>query len=184
MSHLYGFHPGNDVSIDKTPKIFNAVKETLDYRLTNGGAGTGWSRAWLINCSARLLNGQMAHDHIQLLFKKSISNNLFDMHPPFQIDGNFGYTAGITEMLLQSHEDNILRVLPALPPLWETGHIKGLKARGGLTVDLYWSNNRLKKVMIQSKFKSNFTLIDRDKRIAVEIEEGGNFVYEPAAGKK
>ena len=180
MSHLYGFHPGNDVSIDKTPKIFNAVKETLDYRLANGGAGTGWSRAWLINCSARLLNGQMAHDHIQLLFKKSISNNLFDMHPPFQIDGNFGYTAGITEMLLQSHEENTLRVLPALPPLWETGHIKGLKARGGLTVDLNWSNNRLKKVLIQSKFKSNFTLIDRDKRIVVEIEEGDTFVYEPA----
>ncbi|MDA9251045.1 hypothetical protein N9P53_04865, partial [Flavobacteriaceae bacterium] len=69
---------------------------------------------------------------------------------------------------------------PALPPLWETGHIKGLKARGGLTVDLYWSNNRLKKVLIQSKFKSNFTLIDRDKRIAVEIEEGDTSVYEPA----
>ena len=184
MSHLYGFHPGNDVSIDKKPKIFNAVKETLDYRLANGGAGTGWSRAWLINCSARLLNGQMAHDHIQLLFKKSISNNLFDMHPPFQIDGNFGYTAGIAEMLLQSHEDNTLRVLPALPPQWETGHIKGLKARGGLTVDLYWSNNRLEKVLIQSKIKSNFTLIDQDKRIAVEIKEGDTFVYEPAAAKK
>ncbi|WP_430817789.1 glycoside hydrolase family 95 protein [Carboxylicivirga sp. RSCT41] len=178
MSHLYGFHPGNMVTKANNPEMFNAVKKTLDYRLANGGAGTGWSRAWLINCSARLMDGEMAHKHIQLLFKKSISNNLFDMHPPFQIDGNFGYTAGIAEMLLQSHEENIIRVLPALPKLWKTGHIKGLKARGGLTVDIFWSDNHLDKVTIKSKYDSNFSLIYGDKVVPIEIESGETYVHE------
>lgn len=179
MSHLYGFHPGNNVTKDKNPEVFAAVKKTLDFRLKNGGAGTGWSRAWLINCSARLLDGEMAHEHIQLLLKKSISKNLFDMHPPFQIDGNFGYTAGVTEMLMQSHEENTIRILPALPVLWKNGTVKGLKARGGLTIDIFWSNNELDKVIIKSDFENKFNLIYQNKVIPIEMQKGDTYIYEP-----
>ncbi len=179
MSHLYGFHPGTSVSKDKTPEIFEAVRKTLDYRLEHGGAGTGWSRAWLINCSARLLDGDMAHEHIQLLFKKSMYDNLFDGHPPFQIDGNFGYTAGIAEMLIQSHEENTIRVLPALPSEWKDGHVHGLKARGGLILDILWTENTLDKVIIKSKFDSSFDLVYNDLRVPIEMKSGEIFTYKP-----
>jgi len=184
MSHLYGFHPGTQISKDENPDMFEAVKKTLDYRLANGGAGTGWSRAWLINCSARLLDGEMAYNHIQLLLKKSISNNLFDLHPPFQIDGNFGYTAGVSEMLLQSHEENTIRILPALPKRWENGHIKGLKARGGLTIDIFWSNNLLDKVVLNSNTDNKFNLIYHENTLPIEIQKGGTYVYEPSIIEK
>ena len=121
----------------------------------------------------------MAHEHIQLLLKKSISNNLFDMHPPFQIDGNFGYTAGVTEMLLQSHETNTVRILPALPKLWKNGHVTGLKARGGLTLDIYWSNNLLDKVIIKSKFQNKFKLIYQDKVIHIDMQKDDIYTYKP-----
>ena len=179
MSHLYSFHPGTAISKDKTPEIFNAVRKTLDYRLDNGGAGTGWSRAWLINCSARLLDGEMAHEHIQLLLQKSIYDNLFDGHPPFQIDGNFGYTAGIAEMLLQSHEENTLRVLPALPEAWSSGHIKGIKARGGLTLDIFWESGDLSKVTIYAPFNSTLNLVYQDEATPIQIEAGKSFTYQP-----
>jgi alpha-L-fucosidase 2 len=183
MSHLYGFHPGISVSKDKTPEIFEAVRKTLDYRLANGGAGTGWSRAWLINCSARLLDGEMAHDHIQLLFKKSIFDNLFDAHPPFQIDGNFGYTAGIAEMLLQSHGKNTIRLLPALPSIWKNGHIEGLKARGGFTVDMYWSDNILDKAVIASKYDNKINIIYNKEKTLLDLKKGEKFTYNPNSYK-
>ena len=155
MSHLYGFHPGTSVSKEQTPEIFEAVRKTLDYRLANGGAGTGWSRAWLINCSARLLDGGMAHEHIQLLFKKSMYNNLFDGHPPFQIDGNFGYTAGLSEMLLQSHlrdehGDYYQDILPALPSVYGSGMIIGLKGRGAFEVSMEWTQGEITSLKIKS----------------------------------
>ena len=172
MSHLYGFHPGDQVSLSKKPKLFDAVRKTLDYRLKNGGAGTGWSRAWLINCAARLMDGAMAQEHIQLLFEKSIFTNLFDAHPPFQIDGNFGYTAGITEILLQSHEDGIIRLLPALPPNWENGLVKGLKARGNIQVDIKWEANELKRLQLLSKRDTQREIIYKEKNIKVKLQAG------------
>jgi alpha-L-fucosidase 2 len=179
MSHLYGFHPGNSVTKSKQPEMFSAVKKTLDFRLDNGGAGTGWSRAWLINCSARLLDAEMAHEHIQLLLKKSTGINLFNLHPPFQIDGNFGYTAGVAEMLLQSHEEAIIRILPALPNAWKTGYIKGLKAKGGITVDVHWSENKLKKAVLKAKYKSKFELIYKNETKHIELKAGETFIYQP-----
>ena len=171
MSHLYGFHPGDQVTLSQTPELFEAVRKTLDYRLENGGAGTGWSRAWLINCAARLMDGPMAQKHIQLLFKKSIYSNLFDAHPPFQIDGNFGYTAGVAELLIQSHEPGIIRLLPALPPNWETGEIKGLKARGNILVDLNWEQKELKKIKLTALQNTETTIIYRKKEIKVALKE-------------
>ena len=178
MSHLYGFHPGNQVSPSKTPELFDAVRKTLEYRLENGGAGTGWSRAWLINCAARLLDGEMAQKHIQLLFEKSIFMNLFDAHPPFQIDGNFGYTAGVAEILIQSHELGIIRLLPALPPNWKNGLVKGLKARGAITVDLKWENKKLKKVRLIAKNDTQTELVFNDKRMMIELKAGIPLKYD------
>ena len=179
MSHLYGFHPGTSISKDNTPDIFKAVRKTLDHRLENGGAGTGWSRAWLINCSARLLDGDMAHEHIRLLLQKSIYDNLFDGHPPFQIDGNFGYTAGVSEMLLQSHEEDMVRILPALPTHWSQGSVRGLKARGDLTVDIYWHNHKLEKAIFRSRFGQDFKLADRDFVVPIKMDEDDTYTYKP-----
>ena len=177
MSHLYGFHPGDQISLSKTPKLFEAVRKTLDYRLENGGAGTGWSRAWLINCAARLMDGAMAQEHIELLFQKSIYSNLFDAHPPFQIDGNFGYTAGVAESLVQSHEPGILRLLPALPSNWSQGSIKGLKARGNIIVDLNWKNNSLQQIQLLAGHNTQKELLYRDQQITVNLKAGVPFTY-------
>ncbi len=177
MSHLYGFHPGSSISKDKTPEIFEAVRKTLDYRLANGGAGTGWSRAWLINCSARLLDGDMAQEHIRLLFKKSMYNNLFDAHPPFQIDGNFGVTSGMTEMLLQSHlrdenGDYYQDLLPALPSALSTGKITGIKGRGAFAIDIEWENGELKFAKIKSLKGNKLNVRYKGKLFTKETKEG------------
>lgn len=172
MSHLYAFHPGNEISLTKNQDWLPAVRKTLDYRLEHGGAGTGWSRAWLINCAARLQDGEMAHEHIQFLLAKSMYPNLFDSHPPFQIDGNFGYTAAVAEMLVQSHEEGIIRLCPALPKSWDKGSVTGLKARGGFKLDLKWENNQVKSFTISSEKGGGTTVIY--KGIETKIELGPN----------
>jgi alpha-L-fucosidase 2 len=179
MSHLYGFHPGTSITREGTPEIFKAVRKTLDYRLDHGGAGTGWSRAWLINCAARLMDGDMAHEHIQLLFQKSIFKNLFDAHPPFQIDGNFGYTAGIAEMLLQSHEGDIIRLLPALPTAWDSGSITGLKGRGNIEVDIIWKDNKLAKAIIKAEKAGRFRILYGDTTLPIALKAGESYIYKP-----
>ncbi|HPQ99788.1 MAG TPA: glycoside hydrolase family 95 protein, partial [Saprospiraceae bacterium] len=159
-----------------TPDLFQAVRNTLQYRLDHGGAGTGWSRAWLINFSARLQDGNMAHDHIRLLLQKSITTNLFDMHPPFQIDGNFGYTAGIAEMLIQSHEDHIA-ILPALPDLWASGSVSGLKARGNFEVSIKWEDHQASHVLIAAPNGGKTRVQIGNAEIPVDLAPGESFTW-------
>jgi alpha-L-fucosidase 2 len=161
ISHLFALYPSNQITMRKTPELAKAAKTTLNRRLLHGGGHTGWSRAWIINMWARLEEGDLAYENVKALLSKSTLPNLFDNHPPFQIDGNFGGIAGIAEMLLQSHSDEI-NMLPALPKAWNKGEVRGICARGGFEVNIKWEKNKLTEAIITSKLGLQCKIISKN----------------------
>ncbi len=150
ISQLFALYPADIISVHKTPELAAAAKATIDHRLSHGGGHTGWSRAWIINMWARLHDGVKVSENISAILSHSTNPNMFDMHPPFQIDGNFGAGAGIAEALLQSHS-GIIELLPALPPEWKSGSVKSLCARGGFDISFEWESGTVKWSRILSK---------------------------------
>jgi alpha-L-fucosidase 2 len=174
ISHLFGLHPGKEITKQNNPELMEAARKTIDYRLSHGGGHTGWSKAWIINFFARLQDGEAAYENLTSLIKKSTLPNLFDNHPPFQIDGNFGAPAGITEMLMQSHAAEI-HLLPALPSAWKKGYIHGICARGGFEVDIDWEDGRLKNVKILSKLGNTCQIRYGAITITLKTEKGKEY---------
>lgn len=176
VSHLFAVHPGRQIHPSTTPDLAKAAAVSLTAR---GFGGTGWSRAWKVNFWARLMNGAHAYTMIRNLIDGQIYANGFDTHPPFQIDGNFGYTAGVVEMLAQSHAGYV-HLLPALPAEWPHGSVQGLRARGNFRVDLAWEDGKLAEAVIHSVAGGPCRLRYGEKSLTVKIEAGKTRTVTPA----
>jgi alpha-L-fucosidase 2 len=183
VSHLYGLFPSNQISPFRTPELFDAARTSLKFR---GDPSTGWSMGWKVCWWSRLLDGNHAYklitDQLNLVTPEKEGGgtypNMFDAHPPFQIDGNFGCTAGIAEMFMQSH-DGFVYILPALPDVWKNGSINGLVSRGGFVLDISWKNGKLEKLTVHSRISGNLRLrvnspIKAGKGIKLEVAKGAN----------
>lgn len=169
VSHLYGLHPSRLIMPDDTPALAAAARRTLEIR---GDRATGWATAWRINLWARLKDGDHAHDILRfLLGPERTYPNMFDAHPPFQIDGNFGGAAGIVEMLMGSHGD-VIDLLPALPKAWPTGSVTGLRARGRCRIDLHWRGGRLDRAVLRPELSGTRTIRLTDKRRVLTLKAG------------
>ncbi|SET75650.1 glycoside hydrolase family 95 protein [Thalassotalea agarivorans] len=183
ISHLYALYPGNTIHPINTPKLAAAARNTIEHRLKHGGAATGWSRAWMINFMARLHDGEAAKHHLDVLYQKSTSINLFDFHPPFQIDGNFGATAAIVEMIVQSH-GGFIDLLPALPSEWQTGTLLGVKARGGIVIDIQWNHGQLTQAALSSPFQQTTVVRHLGQGISITTSAGESVKVEQLAQGK
>jgi alpha-L-fucosidase 2 len=188
FSHLWALWPGDAITVDETPELAVAARKTLERRLAHSGGHTGWSRAWLINFMARLHNGEAALENLNALLNEFTLPNLFNNGPPFQIDGNFGALAGMTQMLLQSRIRYaptgvapkggftvILDLLPALPKSWPSGRLKGVRAKGNLELDFSWQNGQINSIVIENKGTAAVPVLIRygDERRELVVEPGG-----------
>lgn len=171
ISHLYGLYPAGQITVEETPELAAAAERTLEYRLAHGGGHTGWSRAWIMNHYVSLRNAEKAYESIERMLELSTYPNLFDCHPPFQIDGNFGACAAMSRMLAQSSEEWLV-LLPALPEAWRTGSVRGLRLVGNAELSLTWADGRLLKADIRADSDYDTTVIYRERHVPVSLRAG------------